>query len=837
MTDNPSDSKGGGNTVPGDPRRTLGRSNSTSSINSRKRPFSCDSPFSSPRSSRPGSPSDGPRPTKSRRSSFAGHEDLDDPIGSYSQPSLVAGGDPSHSNGVLLTWTGGVTPEPEAIDADATDDEDEDTVTQRTRVATSVQGEKSNTGDPHVPAAGTPATETPAPRPPSRPISPPSASMEAAMDTYMTQPTRAPTQAIFDFTASRAQSPEVAHILVPGTPPSQPPSRSVSQVSTLPDEIRHVPLVHGGRENVTPNTILASIVKAGGKAQDSMRQGPSVPHALRIVGNLLADSAGALEQIADATIASGDRQVYQQMAMARCEYRSMIYSVLRDLDRITVRDQEANLPAEDLPTDTLAVLRAINDFRESMELDLAAFKFEMRDEMEKLKAGRVPTPVAKETQPSKPTPPSRRSAPKPPLNPKAPEPAPRPARDEPTNTGWDPTSGPGEMDWNAHIAAETESGPRVREPTDEAHKALLENLRAGLPDAEGDAQPRPDDGFQAVSRKSKAKAKVSYAKVAAKAPAPPVVDASKVASAIRTAGKQQVPSVYTVHFPEGAPGPGFAERLPSHHMYKVVNDALARTKTSLRILQVAWNKKGNLVFHFPHATGLGEVEQVIPTIQKALGLPANSEFKRCTPWSKVVFSRVPTGLDMGNGVRYSSDELREELYRCNPIMNMVEVTQQPRWIAREVNMANKRFSSFTLAFEDNHDGKTLAALTGAHLMMFGVTLKVSKWTEKPLLKECERCHAYDHFLSECRSGSPICALCSGRHKTIDHRAACALCKKENRAPSMACVHPYKCARCGGPHGAKDPRCPHRSRYRLPVTKVLAQNEAARAEAEVEADDE
>ncbi|KAG9093980.1 hypothetical protein FRC06_011287 [Ceratobasidium sp. 370] len=257
-------------------------------------------------SRRSGSPLESPRSPKSQRTSFNGREDLDDPIKLF---SLI----------------------PCAADC-----------SQETIVPPSIPGESTlDPGDTHHPGDSTPkalTTSLPPSLPPSCPLTPPSASAEAAAVDFITPPvsqymstiqrtplvTNSPAvnQMALDGpkgdTSPQADVREPA-ILVPGTPPSQPPSRNVSQIPTLPVNLLDVPLSFRGKDSAAANIILATIIKAGGKAQTSMTEGPSTNHGLRIIGQLVAETAQGLEALADAAIAHTDRDVYRQLTEAAAQ--------------------------------------------------------------------------------------------------------------------------------------------------------------------------------------------------------------------------------------------------------------------------------------------------------------------------------------------------------------------------------------------------------------------------------------------------------------------------------------------------------------------------------------
>ncbi|KAG9086740.1 hypothetical protein FRC06_002959, partial [Ceratobasidium sp. 370] len=157
-------------------------------------------------------------------------------------------------------------------------------------------------------------------------------------------------------------------------------------------------------------------------------------------------------------------------------------------------------------------------------------------------------------------------------------------------------------------------------------------------------------------------------------PKPPVVEAAKIASAMRTAGKNLTPIRYV------ASSKSFNadfKRLTPRTIYTLVNGIFIRRNSHTRLLNANWNRKNRLVIQFPHATTISEIEEIIPDLIKTLELPEDTSFDWCARWSKVAISRVPTGIE--SGIRYSSDELLKAL-RVNPHVAMLEIGQAPRWV-------------------------------------------------------------------------------------------------------------------------------------------------------------
>lgn len=62
------------------------------------------------------------------------------------------------------------------------------------------------------------------------------------------------------------------------------------------------------------------------------------------------------------------------------------------------------------------------------------------------------------------------------------------------------------------------------------------------------------------------------------------------------------------------------------------------------------------------------------------------------------------------------------------------------------------------------------------------------------IQECFKCHKYRHINAQC-GGTQKCSICAERHRSED-------CPSNDLGPNIR-----KCVSCGGPHKARDNKCP------------------------------
>jgi hypothetical protein len=68
---------------------------------------------------------------------------------------------------------------------------------------------------------------------------------------------------------------------------------------------------------------------------------------------------------------------------------------------------------------------------------------------------------------------------------------------------------------------------------------------------------------------------------------------------------------------------------------------------------------------------------------------------------------------------------------------------------------------------------------------------------------CAICSRWGHSEFRCHSRAPACGICSGGHRTMDHKCEVVTCGRQGKV----CTHAeVKCPNCGGGHLAQDGRC-------------------------------
>lgn len=271
------------------------------------------------------------------------------------------------------------------------------------------------------------------------------------------------------------------------------------------------------------------------------------------------------------------------------------------------------------------------------------------------------------------------------------------------------------------------------------------------------------------------------------------------------------PVRFVVRFHGSPPAP--AERVLPKIISDNINRELASIPTAkgLQVIGSHWNNSGNCILTFPHHTKLSLIQDHLPSIRKAMGLPAHQTISHDAPWSKIILSGVFARTHRDEPV-YTGETLREALLR-NPAISRLNITQNPRWV-RPSEFIDGFKSSISFAFEDP-DGSNLKSLLKTNLFMFGAPVRAKRWVEKPRLRQCTRCWRLGHLITNCRS--PIrCRICGDQHPEDAHRSKCSACRKENRPDSRACDHPALCVNCRGTHSADAHDCPERRKFNIPA---------------------
>ena len=301
---------------------------------------------------------------------------------------------------------------------------------------------------------------------------------------------------------------------------------------------------------------------------------------------------------------------------------------------------------------------------------------------------------------------------------------------------------------------------------------------------------------------------MSYATAAAQAP-------QQASQTPRTSKQSSTrppePVRFVVRF-HGSPPPPAERVLP-----KIISDNINRelasipTAKGLQVIGSHWNNSGNCILTFPHHTTLSLIQDHLPSIRKAMGLPAHQTISHDAPWSKIILSGVFARTHRDEPV-YSGETLREALLR-NPAISRLNITQYPRWV-RPSEFIDGFKSSISFAFEDP-DGSNLKSLLKTNLFMFGAPVRAKRWVEKPRLRQCTRCWRLGHLITNCRSPTR-CRICGDHHSEDAHRSKCTACRKENRPDSRPCDHPAHCVNCNGAHFADAHDCPERRRFNIPA---------------------
>lgn len=303
--------------------------------------------------------------------------------------------------------------------------------------------------------------------------------------------------------------------------------------------------------------------------------------------------------------------------------------------------------------------------------------------------------------------------------------------------------------------------------------------------------------------------------------ATPVAAPSPAAGAATTPKNKGKPDLvrFTIQMREPIPVP---ERLPEYVIYEKIRPLVDQRSNSIggKLMEVKWNAQGNLVLAFSHSTNPAAILSIEGEIRSTLRLKGAGDLRRAVPWGKVSLSTVATGVYRSEDTPHSKEALLYELYYCNPLLKNYVITQGPDWTVHPSKIKSAQ-ASISFAFEDK-DGKLLPQLLKTDIRMWGKSVRVRKWNNKPLLKRCDRCISYDHSTNTC-TRRIRCGRCGNAHPTEKHDDQCSKCKGVGKVNNTPCSHPDKCPLCKDsliPHAFGSPECPERAKYRVPVSSIL-----------------
>lgn len=220
------------------------------------------------------------------------------------------------------------------------------------------------------------------------------------------------------------------------------------------------------------------------------------------------------------------------------------------------------------------------------------------------------------------------------------------------------------------------------------------------------------------------------------------------------------------------------------------------------------------MFTFGAGTTIAARTGILPIIRRYIPEPDRADVFVQVPTITLQCGNVPTRMEPG-APTYTPEDLLVALNE-NPQFKGIEFRFPPDWTTpvHTTDAPHARIA-FTIC---DPTGQVLPGLWTAknrRVFLFGApsTLQVRPTLAKLLL--CRQCWSLGHATAKCRNGHR-CEHCAAKHKSVNHRKLCKLCKAANYSLEdfEHCPHDPTCSLCKGPHFSGDyDRCPALKRYK------------------------
>jgi hypothetical protein len=167
----------------------------------------------------------------------------------------------------------------------------------------------------------------------------------------------------------------------------------------------------------------------------------------------------------------------------------------------------------------------------------------------------------------------------------------------------------------------------------------------------------------------------------------------------------------------------------------------------------------------------------------------------------------------------------------NPVCRGRKTLAQPRWLGSPARyVANGGHSGSVVWSFYDPDRTGLELICRSPPAIFGTYIRARKFTARPALSQCDRCHRFGHLISDCPRppSTVICYRCGGPHHSSNHTFHC---RNQKAHPGKTCSCPPSCFLCRernngkhmGHHARSDDNdhpCPVRRSYRLPPPPTI-----------------